>query len=383
MHSEQTESSGNFFKDILSHQILQSPAGWFQRIAFSGLQDARDIEAQRLVLLTNLYCVVGVFFLGFFSFRSLISDRWELGLVLAGCGLLAFGNILYLRFSGNYQRAGDAVVVAVSALCFYLLATGGVENTGPLWSYTLPPLVLFIYGLSKGGLVLAGFMLASLGLMHIPDNGLLIADYSFSFKTRYSSTFLVVCFISSICEYARFHSYGVLKKLQQRVQREAHTDELTGLSNRRYMYEQINRELRKIQRYDRPYSLMLCDLDHFKAINDEYGHPCGDKVLMDVALRMENSLRGEDTVARWGGEEFLILLPETEEEEAVLAAEKLLKAVSDSPIHCGHQSLSVTMSIGVAQIHMECAIETILRKVDDAMYEAKRNGRNRIEVHRF
>ena len=383
MHSEQTDSSYRSSPVVIPGKFSQLATRLFHSIAFSGLRDVRNIEAQRQVLVINLYCFVGVLYLTLFAMQSVTEQRWELAAILGGCSLFGLSNLLYLRFTGDYERAGDGIIMVASGLCLYLIVTGGIENTGPLWSYTLPPLVLFIYGLSKGGLVLSGFMLACIGILYIPDNGILIADYSFEFKSRYNATFLVVCFISSICEYARFHSYGLLQKLQQKIQLEARTDELTGLYNRRHMYEQINRELRKIQRYDRPYSLMLCDIDHFKAINDDYGHPCGDQVLIEVARRMEKSMRVEDTVARWGGEEFLILMPETEIEAATLAAEKLRRQIGEIPVHTHNQTLNVTMSIGVAQVHMECDIESILKKVDEALYTAKRNGRNRIEVHRF
>jgi len=371
---QQCKECGHLFSPLPLVQL-------FKNIAFSGLKkNSKDIEAQRLVLVTNLYCIVGFLYLVLFSIRSYLNSNWDLVYLLGIAATFAIANIFYLRKSGNYKLSGNLIVIVMVSICFYLLSSGGIENTGPLWSYTLPPLILFIYGLSIGGTVLVIYMLASLALLFIPDNGIMTAAYTYVFKVRYLSTFLVVCVISSICEYSRYHSYTLLKRLQKSIQLEAHTDELTGLYNRRYMYEQIDRVIDKVHRYKRPYSMLLCDLDHFKSINDNYGHSCGDQVLIETANRMKDVLRSEDIAARWGGEEFLFILPETGAKAAFLVAEKLRQRLCDQVICCTNEQLSVSMSIGVLQIQEGDDLEGILNNVDDALYEAKRDGRNTVKL---
>ena len=355
----------------------------FNKIIFSGLNETHenDIDAQRLVLVINLYCIVGTLYLILFSIQSFITHQFELTTILALCAFFAISNSLYLHHTSNYKRAGDIVVVMTLLLFLHLISTGGVDNTGPLWSYTLPPLVLFIYGLRKGSLALSSFILISMFLMFFPDNGIQSANYSYNFKVRYFSTFLGVCLISSICEYSRYHSNNILKKLQKSIQLEAHTDVLTGLYNRRYMHEKIDKLIQKTQLSTKPCSILLCDLDHFKSINDNYGHPCGDQVLIETASRMKSCLRSNDVAARWGGEEFMIILPDTKQDAAFLVAEKLRNKLCEEEICCSKNSLPVSMSIGMLQISTGYNLEDILNNVDDALYAAKRNGRNCTQIY--
>ena len=355
----------------------------FNKIIFSGLNETHenDIDAQRLVLVINLYCIVGTLYLILFSIQSFITHQFELTTILALCAFFAISNSLYLHHTGNYKRAGDIVVIMTIILFLHLISTGGIDNTGPLWSYTLPPLALFIYGLSKGSLALSVFILVSMLLMFFPDNGIQSTNYSYNFKVRYFSTFFGVCLISFICEYSRYHSNNLLKKLQKTIQLEAHTDVLTGLYNRRYMHEKIDKLIHKTQLNSKPCSILLCDLDHFKSINDNYGHPCGDQVLIETASRMKSCLRSNDIAARWGGEEFMIILPDTNQDAAFLVAEKLRKQLCKQEICCSKDSLPVSMSIGMLQITTGYNLEDILNNVDDALYAAKRNGRNCTQIY--
>lgn len=241
--------------------------------------------------------------------------------------------------------------------------------------------VLFIWP-DTGSLILFIFILSCALIMFAPSLPIPVADYSDSFKIRYLASFFSVCFITSICEYSRYHSHNLLKELQRKIQLEANTDELTGLYNRRYMYQQLDRVIQKNKRYQRPCSLLLCDLDNFKLINDDHGHYCGDLVLVETANLMKASLRNEDIAARWGGEEFLIILPETDSTAAYQAAEKLRQQLADHVFHCNGKKLSVSMSIGVLQLNASSLHkQSLLNQVDDALYEAKHLGRNRTHIH--
>ena len=364
-------------------RLRESYFSLFSKIIFCGLkkEQINDIEAQRFVLVINLYSFVGTLYLLFFSIQSLIDAQWRMGSTLSFAALLAIANSIYLQRSGNYRRSGDLIVLMTTLLFLYLIITGGVDNTGPLWSYTLPPLVFFVFGLTQGSLILSVFIISSILLMFFPPLTILATDYSYSFKVRYLTTFLSVCFISSICEYSRYHSYNLLKELQRKIQLEANTDELTGLHNRRYMYQQLDRMIKKIKRYKRPYSLLLCDLDHFKSINDDHGHSCGDMVLVETASRMKSSLRNEDIAARWGGEEFLIILPETDSTAAYRVAEKLRRQLSEQTFNCNDKQLKISMSIGVLQVNVNARKEDLLNQVDDALYKAKHLGRNCTHIY--
>lgn len=157
----------------------------------------------------------------------------------------------------------------------------------------------------------------------------------------------------------------------------AHTDALTGVPNRRYLLGEIGRELERAQRYDRPLALILLDLDRFKQVNDCYGHETGDRVLQQVAQRIQRGIRQSDRMGRWGGEEFLVLLPEAGLEEATQLAERLREGLKE-PLLGGLEPLSA--SLGVVVARPGDTPDCLVNRADRAMYAAKRAGGNRVEA---
>lgn len=168
----------------------------------------------------------------------------------------------------------------------------------------------------------------------------------------------------------------------EELERQAHTDFLTELANRRFFLEQAESELARALRYQKSLSLFMFDIDHFKAINDSYGHKSGDMVLQNLAAILKLSLREVDFVGRMGGEEFAVILPETDTGEALDAAERLRRAIANArmPTESGRQ-IGVTVSIGVATLNdTSTDIETLLKHADDALYLAKNSGRNQVRL---
>ncbi len=170
-----------------------------------------------------------------------------------------------------------------------------------------------------------------------------------------------------------------LKQVNLALAEASYTDLLTGLPNRRAMVERIHSELDRSARGRSQAALLMVDVDHFKLVNDTYGHEVGDRVLQALADTLRSVLRGYDTCARWGGEEFLVLLPATELADAVGVGEKLLQAVLQQRPE-GETLPAITLSVGVAVHRPGEASASLLRRADDAMYEAKRHGRNRVEA---
>jgi diguanylate cyclase (GGDEF)-like protein len=152
-----------------------------------------------------------------------------------------------------------------------------------------------------------------------------------------------------------------------------------GNRNRRHFDELARAEWARFQRYGRPLSLLLLDIDKFKSINDRFGHDAGDLVLKAVAHICQTTKRQSDVAARTGGEEFALLLPETDEATAVVAAERLRKAIQIHTRALPGENLKVTVSIGVAGAALGMPVfEAMLKRADEALYEAKRSGRNRV-----
>lgn len=168
------------------------------------------------------------------------------------------------------------------------------------------------------------------------------------------------------------------KAVEAALREAARTDPLTGLLNRRAMLELLEYEDKRTQRQGTPFCIVLGDLDHFKQINDHYGHQAGDQVLREVAVRLRQQLRGQDTVARWGGEEFILLLPNTRLAGAVQVAEKLRVQVAALTITVSDQRLQTSLSLGVSECAAGGEVGDSIRRADLAMYEAKHAGRNRV-----
>jgi len=169
-----------------------------------------------------------------------------------------------------------------------------------------------------------------------------------------------------------------LKEASEKVETLARTDPLTGLANRRTLRETMQREIARSGRMGDHLSLVIADLDHFKSINDQYGHITGDHVLAGVAAAFQNHLRPYDLAARYGGEEFVLLLPATSMEGAMVVAERMRKAVADMTVpDCPQQ---ITMSLGVATWMKGETPEQFVARADAALYNAKNAGRNRVEA---
>lgn len=169
----------------------------------------------------------------------------------------------------------------------------------------------------------------------------------------------------------------VRKEIEEAFAFQATRDELTGIYNRRKLDELLKQEIERAQRYQTPFALIMFDLDYFKNINDTYGHDVGDAVLQKLAAVMREHIRVTDHLGRWGGEEFMLLAPETVLAQASFLAEKLRRQVEG---HHFDQVRSITMSIGVGEYRVGEGVDSLIKRVDDALYGAKESGRNIVQL---
>jgi diguanylate cyclase (GGDEF)-like protein len=172
-----------------------------------------------------------------------------------------------------------------------------------------------------------------------------------------------------------------VEKLQEQLREQALRDPLTDLYNRRYIADVLFRDLSRVRRENCPLSVIIGDIDHFKAINDTYGHQVGDLFLIGVAELFKRNIRGSDSVCRYGGEEFLFVLPGASTDAARRRAEEIRVQVSRLAVPHDDEALGVTMSFGVASFPVhgeEC--DAIIAKADLALYDAKRLGRNQVSI---
>ncbi len=169
-------------------------------------------------------------------------------------------------------------------------------------------------------------------------------------------------------------------KLFEKIQHQAITDGLTGLANHKAFYETLEKELWRIRRYGGQISLIMVDIDGLKKINDVYGHHAGDKVIGEISKKIKACIRQIDTAARYGGDEFAVILPNTSLADAVVAAERMVSSVSESPITWQKEQLVLSISVGVGEYDSESSPEDITSRSDQALYMAKQAGKNTVRI---
>lgn len=191
--------------------------------------------------------------------------------------------------------------------------------------------------------------------------------------------FLLFIIVGYVLVFVGIFSASQIASMQcnmERLELISKTDSLTGLYNRRYVMEKLENELINYKKTKKKFSIIVADIDYFKKINDSFGHDCGDQVLKAVAQNLQDAVGERGFVSRWGGEEFLILLPETEIEDARILADKIRKIIEEEIIEYNGIQISITLTFGVTVNEDYEMIDDTIKKADDALYEGKGQGRN-------
>jgi two-component system, cell cycle response regulator len=229
--------------------------------------------------------------------------------------------------------------------------------------------------------------LASIAILPLTHKGTLFGSINFGsldggrFTSQHATDFF--SHLSTIASFALENAVN-----RARLMRSGFTDVLTGWHNRRYLQVRLTEELARARRDRSSLVCLMLDLDHFKNVNDTYGHAAGDEVLRELAHRVECQVRASDVAARYGGEEFVILMPHTDVASGKLLAERIRQAVASSPVRFGNkQEVAITASIGIAAAlpgaddkDLKTLGDSLLARADVALYQAKAAGRNRIEI---
>ena len=340
--------------------------------------DFSEAERKRSCRLNMLIGIVGSVFLVTFGINALNSGHRLLAVSLLLAAALGLGSLILMRYTRDPRFGAGGVSLAAAYVFLYLVVTGGAGGTGPLWCYPLIALVIFLQGLRRGLYVVTGLTLMTLVIFFGPTLTVASADYSTSFKIRFVASFLALALMALIYEYLRAESHSRYLSISNRLETAARTDELTGLANRREMNRLLEMEYARFKRSRQPFSVIMLDLDRFKQLNDRFGHSFGDQVLVEVAEVLSINVRLTDRVSRWGGEEFLILLSQTDLAQATCVAEKLRQAVCELDVHAGTERETLTASLGVQSIDSVDTIEELINEADTRLYQAKNNGRNQV-----
>ncbi|WP_164931910.1 GGDEF domain-containing protein [Janthinobacterium sp. 17J80-10] len=340
-------------------------------------QRYETIELRRQALLLYLGNAVASIFLFGFGVANLVAERHLLAWFTLVHGGITLANIVLFRVTGNRNWASYGFTYGLLALFGFLVATGGVDHTGPLWGYPMAVVALSILRARFGLAVIAAMLGVILVLFLAPPAFIEIAAYSAAFKLRYTATFLALVLFTGLHEFARAKSQGALEQVSEQIDRLSQTDVLTDLPNRRYMLDRLEEENSRYLRHQHPYAILYGDVDDFKQINDRYGHAAGDEALRAIAHAMRTRLRQHDIVCRWGGEEFLVLLPETGAELALEVAEKLRAAIAAIEFQPGGIAHRLSISFGVQVASVPDTVDNFIHQADQKLYRAKQAGKNR------
>lgn len=342
----------------------------------TGINDSENAEEKRKSYLINSFIFIALLYLVPFGVNSMLHGFTRLGLTLFLAAFLLLLAFLILKYTYNQTLVACMISSMFFLLMVYLVSTGGVDNTGPLWIYFLPMVYMFLLGFKRGIFYISIFIITLLFILFSGNESLLYTSYSLTFKVRLLLTFLVVTLLAGAYEYSRKVTFEQIEKLSEELKVFSQRDYLTKVYNRRGMHNALIccNDLHKKQ--NKAFSLLLCDIDFFKQVNDTYGHDVGDDILKRVALEIHNTIREEDIIARWGGEEFLILLPQCGLRDAYNIAEKIRKKIESISFEHISEDLRITVSIGLSQHVKEKSVSQTIQEADKQMYQAKEDGRN-------
>ena len=353
----------------------------FKRSLNVGASAKKDLSTNQQILVANLFAMIGYSITFLMALSAFFRDDLILAFSLLSASFLFFIahflNGFQHRFTYPTHRISANIILScLLILMVYLLYSGGHNNTGPLWVYIVPPVVFFFGGLRNGAIQLLMFAFLIACILFLPDSLLGATQYDNDFKTRFYYSFLTVALLFGFYEYSRYKSIKHIQSLSDKFEKQAMHDPLTHLPNRRGMREFLMHEYSRAKRSGLPMSVLICDIDFFKKINDQYGHDAGDAVLVNLANLVSGALRQQDKISRWGGEEFLFMLPETDGKEAFAIAEKIRRLVEKHEFDYDGIAIKTTLSFGLKQVSLEANIDHSINIADKSLYEAKSSGRN-------
>lgn len=340
-------------------------------------QGPQTIDWRRRDSLSQISCTLVTVLSYIFAAHHMIAGETSLALYLfslASANLVAI--FLYQQFR-NFTVFGAYLLLSLS-LTSIVVITRDPGNTGLLWLPTYPVVIFSIFPLRiAAGANLAMIIFIAYFLFFAPPE-ISKAEYDTYFKSVALCTFALTSIFSYFQASGRNTNIINNEALTRELQLIASTDELTGLANRRDMTARMDFERKRAKRSDSEFSIILADVDYFKKINDNFGHDVGDQVLKAFSDVFSARFRSTDKVGRWGGEEFLVILPNTQLEEAVKLADEVRKSISQASLIPHMPNRLVTMSAGVASSSEGESAGELLKLADTRLYEAKDSGRNRI-----
>jgi diguanylate cyclase (GGDEF)-like protein len=291
--------------------------------------------------------------------------------IIAGC-------LINVRVSGRTTLTKHLYGLLMTIMAFELILSGGVQGNGHLWIFILPPVCYLLMGMLWGSVYFALILCVTALVLFSSWFTGSAYPYNTAFGIRFEMAMIGVAGMSLWYELIRRRMHRELAESYQRIKDVSRHDELTGLFNRRGGMELIEHYKHVCERQASHCSVMMIDIDYFKRVNDTYGHAVGDEVLRGVCQTLGETVRSQDIGIRWGGEEFIYLLPGTDIDGARRIAQKALAQVRNQPIKSAVGEIRVTCSIGIAQRAAGESSMRFIERADALLYEAKQSGRDRV-----
>jgi diguanylate cyclase (GGDEF)-like protein len=342
---------------------------------------------ESLVSVTRIGGIIAGILFSFFILLYWINDfpRNTVLINIAALVMDLVGLVLLTRFQIHKPAAHLFTFATYFSLLGTTLYTGGIDGSSMVWLAFLPIAATIMAG-TTDGLIWGAISVSTIAGLYVL-NRMLGIDFTSLPSTSMDRMvdLIAVTLVTGTAiwlnEKAKARAMNHLESAQELLNHLAMIDPLTNVFNRRYFFDRAKVELEIARRHESRTSILLLDIDHFKRINDSYGHNVGDQILTGMVALCQENLREMDTLARLGGEEFVILLPETDLAEARHIAERLRRTLEHTPINTDSGLLNVTISIGVmsqpaSDAHLP--VHKLVQRADQAMYLAKRSGRNRV-----
>ncbi len=341
------------------------------------LVDLSDVESTRRLFIFYVTSYLGSMILFYFAYKYFNTEYVGLQLLYSIGSALIIGSVLLAQKFKNKIYFIQFTGFTVGCLMLGQVYTGGYENTGLYWIFPFQFAMFILLGYRWGMISSIIVFLLSAVLLFNPQYT--IAKYSFVESSRFLASLAVIDIFIFTSEFTRYKSHQAMMLLNSEKEIQANTDSLTNLPNRRYItsffLDQVNTKNSSLL----PISIIMIDIDHFKKVNDTHGHDAGDRVLILFANILQQSIRNSDLVARMGGEEFLIVFPNTQLDEAEKITNAIREKIEKTSFYATEETpLKITASFGIAMAEQVKELESAMNKADTNLYAAKRSGRNRV-----
>jgi len=278
-----------------------------------------------------------------------------------------------------YQRHNAARFLLASTLVtgFFFLLMGASDETSLMWCLTIVPVLVGAFGYRQSLLLLIAIFAVSIWILISNSVPFVARQYNDITIMRFLSSYAILSIFSVAMDNSLLNS---IKNYSSKVQELAHRDTLTNLPNRHNMEELLKLTYQQHQLANAVFSVVLADLDNFKAINGQYGHDVGDEIIQMTGKLLNSELRDGDTVARWNGDQFMLLLPNASDETAVKIAGRLRVKIANLDMQAQGDQLSLSISMGVASVEKSVGLDDLISRAENGIYQAKHMGRDMVIV---